>query len=263
MAADGSPALVFDAGALARVYAADVSTRSLRALRHACPGSIFAPSLAAGEIVSAWLQFVRAGRGGDGARISWEDYELLVARFLADVHAGAVQLVAAEEFSVPVMQLLEENVRLHLGDGSLPVLRAHDAYYLALARWLRDEEHRRAILVTLDRQPWLVAKAFGVEAFHANTCDLGRGVLNVGLPGHHFADGANCSPCQLAGCPSGFHLDLKRLPADLGSGWPKSWRPPPAERLADRSAERSGRSRRADRHKLEAESPSSRKEVAR
>jgi hypothetical protein len=104
------------------------------------------------------------------------------------------------------------------------VLRAHDACYLALAQWLREEEGRRSILVTLDRQPWVVARAFGIEAFHANTCDLGRGERNVGLPGHSFPSGANCSPCRLSTCPSCFEVDLVGLPEDLDSGWPRTGR---------------------------------------
>jgi hypothetical protein len=214
---------VCDAGALARIYAEDVSTRSLRSIRSAFPGAIYAPSFAATEIASAWLQFIRAGRGGDGERLSWDNYEDLMDRFRADEDAGLVQLVAADEFSSLALRLLEENVRRHLEDVNLPVLKAHDAYYIALAQWLRDDG-LRPILVTLDRQPWVVAKAFGIEAFHANTCDLGRGLLSVGLPGRSFPSGANCSPCQLSGCPSRFQLDLQRLPEDLGSGTPRSGR---------------------------------------
>jgi hypothetical protein len=194
------PAFVFDAGALARVYVEDVSTRNLRAIVAAFPGAIYAPSFAAAEISAAWLQFVRAGRGGDGERIT------------------------ADELTETVLELLERNVRRHQEDGQFPVLHAHDAYYLALARWLREEEDRRPILVTLDRQPWIVARAFGIEAFHANTCDLGRGERNVGLPGHSFPSGANCSPCRLDGCPSRFEVDLGLLPTDLDSGWPRTGR---------------------------------------
>ena len=190
----------------------------------AFPGAIYAPGFAAGEIASAWLQFVRAGRGGDGARITWDDYHALMSRFRADVEQGVVQLLTADELTEAVLELLEQNVSRHLDDGQLPVLRAHDAYYLALARWLREEQGRRPILVTLDRQPWVVARVFGVEAFHANTCDLGRGERAVGLPGRSFPHGANCSPCRLDACPSRFQVDLARLPADLDSGTPRTGR---------------------------------------
>jgi hypothetical protein len=147
-----------------------------------------------------------------------------MSRFRADVEQGAVQLLTTDELTETVLELLEQNVRRHQEDGQLPVLHAHDAYYLALARWLREEEDRRPILVTLDRQPWVVARAFGIEAFHANTCDLGRGERNVGLPGHSFPSGVNCSPCRLDGCPSRFEVDLRLLPADLDSGLPRTGR---------------------------------------
>jgi hypothetical protein len=145
-------------------------------------------------------------------------------RFRIDLDAGLIQLLTADELTEAVLGLLEENVRRHIEDVTLPVLHAHDAYYLALAQWLRDSEGFRPILITLDRQPWVVARAFGIESFHANTCDLGRGVLSVGLPGRSFPAGANCSPCQLPGCPSEFRIDLQGLPEDLGSGRPRSGR---------------------------------------
>jgi hypothetical protein len=215
---------VFDAGALARIYVEDVSTRNLRAIVSAFPGAVYAPSFAAGEIAAAWLQFVRAGRGGDGERITWDDYNALMDHFRADVQGGVVQLLTADELTGTVLDLLEENVRRHQQDAQLPVLRAHDAYYLALARWLLEDEDRRAILVTLDRQLWVVARALGIEAFHANTCDLGTGERNVGLPGRSFPSGVNCSPCSLGGCPSRFQVDLERLPVDLDSGRPRTGR---------------------------------------
>jgi hypothetical protein len=180
------------------------------------------------------LQFLRAGRSGDGERITWDVYQRLMRRFRNDIDAGFVQLFTADELTEPVIDLLEENVRRQVEDVNLPVLHAHDAYYIALARWLRDDG-LRSILVTLDRQPWVVARALGVEAFHANTCDLGRGVLSVGLPGRSFPRGANCSPCQLTGCPSRFQVDMQRLPENLGSGHPRSGRELEAEVSSGRS----------------------------
>jgi len=181
---------------------------------------------------------VRAGRGGDHERISWEDYSDLISRFRTDVDAGLVQLLTIDSLVEPALVLLEENVRRHVEDANMPVLKAHDAYYIALAQWLRDGEGLRPIVVTLDRQPWVVARAFGIEAFHANTCDLGRGVLSVGMPGRSFPAGANCSPCQLPGCPSRFQIDLRGLPEDLGSGRPRSGRELESEAISEAAPRR-------------------------
>src|SRR5207253_8522278 len=115
--------------------------------------------------------------------------------------------------------------RLHLeGRSAVPILHTHDAYYVALAEALHRDSGQRVVVVTNDARVWRGARALGVEAFHGNTCDLGRGRLNVGSPGYDFVDGLDCRPCSRLTCPSGFVVDLAALPRNLGSGVPRSRR---------------------------------------
>jgi hypothetical protein len=146
-----------------------------------------------------------------------------VAQF-QDVVSGDmphVHLWTVDEITELTLALIREAGQLN-ESGQVPRMGAHDAYYVALARWLRDEEGYRTVFVTNDRQPWLVAQALGLEAFHGNTCDLGIGKLNVGIVGVNFPENRGCQPCSLATCPSRFEIDLVKLPQNLGSGTPRT-----------------------------------------
>lgn len=204
---------VFDAGPLARLYVPDVSTANLQAIYAAAPGDVLAPSMAAGEITSAWLAAVREGQ------ISWEEYAALRVQFEADVASSRVRLLADDDLLQDVLEVKDENTRQHLENPQVPVLHSHDAYYVALARiWV--EEGERAILVTADARVWKATQALGLEVFHARTCDLGRAQPHIGNPGQDFPQGRHCTPCSDVTCPSGFTVDLTTLPLNLNSATP-------------------------------------------
>lgn len=212
------PSFVFDAGALARVYASDVSTTNLRSIFTSYSGRIFAPDIAAAEVTSAWLAFVRASAAADPRAINWNTYLALMATFQNDVTSQRIQLLDMQPMLPSVLEVVEDATALNLEcGGHYPTLHAHDAHYLALAKYLAAQG--RVVLVTNDRAVWLNAQAFGIEAFHGNTCDRGGLRLDVGMPLTVFPDGpVGCKPCSHAKCPSKFTPNFNAW--GIGSGIP-------------------------------------------
>jgi predicted nucleic acid-binding protein len=207
---------VFDAGPLSRLYLRDLATRNVRAIFARFRGAIHAPSIAHAEDTAAWLQAVRTGE------MQFEEYRECLAAFVGHVRDDAIRLWREDDLLLRVLAVQEEVTRLHLGDRSrVPIVHAHDAYYIALAQWLRTDLGCRVVLVTNDGRVWRVARAMGLEVFHGNTCDLGLGRLHVGATGQHFAEGRRCSPCLETTCPSSFDVDLAGTPVNLGSGEPR------------------------------------------
>lgn len=197
----------------------DVASRNVRALHREFAGFIHVPGLVHAEVTAAWLQAVRDGR------LSWDEYRRYLDVFHLDLAEGVLRAWSDDDLVPGVLAVQEEVTRLHLRSRSVvPVLRTHDAYYVALAKAVAEDTGQRAILVTNDAKVWRGARALGLEVFHGNTCDLGIARLHVGNPGSNFPEGANCCPCQHPTCPSTFVLDLKGLPRDLGSGDPAAQR---------------------------------------
>ena len=209
---------VFDAGALARVYATDISTRTLRTIRQSHPSRIVAPDLAAIEVTSAWLHFVRQAPQ-DPRSINWATYQALSDAFAGDVLSGEVVLVNMEPLLPRVRAVIEDLGALKEAGAPYPVIHAHDAYYLTLAE--RMSQSQRTVLVTNDRALWINAHVMGVEAFHGSTCDRGELRLDVGMPGVYFPHGRpSCQPCRHTTCPSGFSIDESQW--SLGTGAPET-----------------------------------------
>lgn len=207
---------MFDAGALARVYIKDIGSTNLRAIFDQFGGAIHAPSLAAAEITSAWLAKVPT-------ELSWDAYEGYLNQFTADASEPEqrIQLWSIDELLLGALQVIREAAELNLAKRA-PRIGAHDAYYVSLVRWLADRG-ARTILVTNDRQLWMVARELGHEVFHGNTCDLGAiNQRNVGLVGAHFPENKACQPCALQTCSSTFVVDLMALPPNLDSGTPRT-----------------------------------------
>jgi predicted nucleic acid-binding protein len=206
---------VFDAGPMARVYLRDVATPNLRAIYAAFAGEIHVPDLTHAEVAATWLDRVRHGAA------TWGQYRRLHESFLTDVRRRVVKVWPDAMLAGAAVAVQERLTRLFMdGRRHGALVATHDAYYLGLAERLATDKMGRVVLVTLDAKLWRAARALGVEVFHANTCDLGLGRLNVGSPGRDFPEGASCKPCQAATCPSGFQVDLVELPLYLGSGTP-------------------------------------------
>jgi predicted nucleic acid-binding protein len=209
---------VFDAGPMARLYLADIGTTNLRSIRGEYARRIHAPTLVLAEVCSPWLAAVR--HPDPARRITWTQYERLRDRFLQDAGNELIRLWEDEGLHGAARNVLERSNRL-FPRSHWAILRAHDAYYIALAERLAQETGERIIFVTNDAGAWKGAQALGLEAFHAFTCDLGIGRLHIGNPSTgQFLEGRNCNPCRLQGCPSGFLVDLIGLPPNLGSATP-------------------------------------------
>lgn len=199
--ASTTPTLVFDAGALSRIYARDISTPNLRLLFNAV-ALIHAPVFVRTEIASTWSNFVRIP-AIDARVIDLATYDALIQRFDADVAGYRVSLWNTDDLADTVRWALRVNLLAHLSNRAVPILHAGDAHYLALALNLSRAGAERVVLVTNDRPLWKAARHFGLEVYLGTTCDRGTpGSLHIGDEGKMFPPHPRCQPCRHVGCPS-------------------------------------------------------------